>query len=298
MALRDPVSVYVPTNNAEAQLVCNLLNEEGIEAFAMEDVSQAGAFSLGLLPEIHRPQVWVDRSQVEEANDFLKKYEKTSLAPSGKKSADFCYQCGESVSPSAKRCPACNHELDWGDDSREEKHPARRRTGERPTANRSSSSAFDQLRRLKRPIAVLLLMPLILTGGLVGLAFLGSLFPGTTGGVPPGGKPVQHMPSAERRSVVHFTPAAIAKLRAAGSGVGYVRVSVIETDAPTYTYEMKFDDAANVEADYLDRTGLLSVVVDKRSALFLEGTTIDWRTTPDGQEGFHFDNPNADEQPK
>jgi len=58
-------------------------------------------------------------------------------------------------------------------------------------------------------------------------------------------------------------------------------------------YDMKFDDIFDPEADYLDDSDGIKVVVDKRSALFLDRATIDWRTTPDGRQGFHFDNPNA-----
>ncbi|HEV3025768.1 MAG TPA: hypothetical protein VGX76_25015, partial [Pirellulales bacterium] len=61
MALQDPVAVYYAATNAEAQVVRSLLVDAGIEAFAVDDVSVGGTWTLGLIPEIHKPQVWVDR---------------------------------------------------------------------------------------------------------------------------------------------------------------------------------------------------------------------------------------------
>lgn len=62
-------------------------------------------------------------------------------------------------------------------------------------------------------------------------------------------------------------------------------------------YDLKFDDRVSRDDDYLDEQNGIQIVVDKRSALFLEGATIDWQTTPDGRQGFHFDNPNAVKSP-
>src|SRR5512138_1741609 len=42
MPLQDPIAVWTAPSNAEAQLVCELLEEAGIEAFAVEDNSPAG----------------------------------------------------------------------------------------------------------------------------------------------------------------------------------------------------------------------------------------------------------------
>jgi len=57
MPLQNPVAVYNAANNIEAQLICNFLNDAGIEAYLTSDVSQAGTWMFGLLPEIHKPQV-------------------------------------------------------------------------------------------------------------------------------------------------------------------------------------------------------------------------------------------------
>jgi iron-sulfur cluster assembly protein len=48
-----------------------------------------------------------------------------------------------------------------------------------------------------------------------------------------------------------------------------------------------FDEGRDVAEDYDG----LKVVVDKKSAFLLDGTTIDWSDGP--ESGFKFDNPNA-----
>ena len=83
------------------------------------------------------------------------------------------------------------------------------------------------------------------------------------------------------------------------SGARFLRVGVKGNDQMGYSYDLRFDDWADPENDYMGRSEGFRIVVSKRSAPLLEGTTIDWRETAEG-EGFAFDNPNAKpvEQPK
>ena len=71
MGLRDPVAVYNAANNLEAHLVQQALDAADIEAFVIEDVSQVGAWVGGLMPEIHKPQVWVERADIQRAKPVL-----------------------------------------------------------------------------------------------------------------------------------------------------------------------------------------------------------------------------------
>ena len=66
MALEDPVAVYNATNNIEAHLVKMWLVDAGIEAFVLEDLSTAGIWMFGALPEIHKPQVWISKADRSE----------------------------------------------------------------------------------------------------------------------------------------------------------------------------------------------------------------------------------------
>lgn len=74
MALEDPVAVYNAANNPEAHLVKILLTESGVEAFVSEDLSPGGLWMFGTLPEIHKPQVWVSRSDRQRAEPILEQY--------------------------------------------------------------------------------------------------------------------------------------------------------------------------------------------------------------------------------
>jgi hypothetical protein len=131
MPLQEPVAVYTAANNVEAHVVCNILNDEGIEAHVTDDVSQAGVWMFGLLPGIHRPQVWIDRSNVDRAKPILEDYEDRLLerqeadrqnvvAGEATVKAD-CEECGRSsVFPAAQRgtvqdCPHCGAYVDVGD---------------------------------------------------------------------------------------------------------------------------------------------------------------------------------------
>lgn len=131
MALRDPVAVYTAANNNEAQLVGNILNAAGVEAFVTEDVSQIGVWMFGLLPEIHRPKVYVDRASVAEAKVLVEQYDQDSrdrqerdrqqLAESGGAVEVTCEDCGRSSTfpigqaGSIQDCPHCGAYLDVGD---------------------------------------------------------------------------------------------------------------------------------------------------------------------------------------
>ncbi len=132
MRLEHPVAVYNAANNVEAQLICNFLLGAGIEAFAMADVSQVGVWMLGLLPEIHKPQVWVDRDSVAQATEMLQEYERRQserLHPSpttGPEIEALCEECGQtskfpiSLQGRVEDCPRCGKTMDVEDVSSSE----------------------------------------------------------------------------------------------------------------------------------------------------------------------------------
>jgi hypothetical protein len=141
MALRDPVAVYNAANNLEAIFVRDALTAAGVEAYVTEDVSQVGVWAFGLIPEIHKPQVWVDRADVERVNPLLDSFERRAaeLRGSGREGeADgspvetVCEECGHRSSfPASQRgsvqqCPQCGAYLDVG----EEEMPADEEEGE------------------------------------------------------------------------------------------------------------------------------------------------------------------------
>lgn len=125
MPLRDPVSVYNAANNLEAHLLVNALNESGIEAHVTEDVSQVGVWAFGLLPEIHKPQIWIERTEMERAKPVLEGFERrtkelrTSKVGPGDDSIEIvCGQCGAVTAfpsvqlDSVQNCARCGAYVD------------------------------------------------------------------------------------------------------------------------------------------------------------------------------------------
>jgi hypothetical protein len=133
MGLQDPVIAYNAATNVEAQLIKLLLASAGIEAAATEDLSLAGVWMFGVLPEIHKPQVWVSSHDQARAQQILEDYER-ELAERTQASEDqpgaetievVCEDCHRaSTFPSSQRgtvqdCPHCGAYVDVGgaDDS-------------------------------------------------------------------------------------------------------------------------------------------------------------------------------------
>lgn len=62
-------------------------------------------------------------------------------------------------------------------------------------------------------------------------------------------------------------------------------------------YDLRIDSTKLTDSDMLDRQNGFLSVTDAKSAVYLNGASIDWVTEPDGTAGFKFDNPNAAERP-
>ncbi len=71
-----------------------------------------------------------------------------------------------------------------------------------------------------------------------------------------------------------------------------LRVRVVGGGCSGFSYDLKFDDQFDEKADSKSVQHDVTLVVDKKSDLYLDGTTVDFY---DGLEkrGFTFDNPNA-----
>jgi hypothetical protein len=127
MPLDDPIKVYFAANNIEANLLCEMLKNAGIEASPIEDHSQAGTWMGGLVPNLHRPQVWVNRCDEERARSLIADFE--ALASERRHAHErsgsirmTCEHCGAAISFSAalagsvQACPECEEYVDVGDD--------------------------------------------------------------------------------------------------------------------------------------------------------------------------------------
>lgn len=58
-----------------------------------------------------------------------------------------------------------------------------------------------------------------------------------------------------------------------------------------FSYVIQFEDSKPGEKDYTFQTGGISLVVDKKSLIYLNGCTLDWEQTLI-YRGFKFINPN------
>jgi len=131
MGLHDPVAVYNAANNVEALLVQNALRASGIEAYVTEDLTTVGGWVGGLIPEIHKPQVWAERADVERVKPVLDEFERRLAERrhtdsggnlTGPDIEVDCEECGGSATfPAVQRgtvqqCPHCGAYLDVGDE--------------------------------------------------------------------------------------------------------------------------------------------------------------------------------------
>ena len=71
-----------------------------------------------------------------------------------------------------------------------------------------------------------------------------------------------------------------------------LRVGVAGGGCSGFQYSLGFDDKTDASKDQVAEQHGVRIAVDKKSALFLQGTTIDFYTGLD-KRGFTFDNPNA-----
>lgn len=128
MSLKDPIAAYNAESNMEAILVQRFLESEGVEAFATEDNSLVGHWMFGNLPEIHKPQVWINRSDTERVAQLLTEYEHRKIERDAERKAHEpktivvdCEDCGEastfagSLNGTVQDCPRCGSYVDVGD---------------------------------------------------------------------------------------------------------------------------------------------------------------------------------------
>ena len=132
MNFRDPVTVYNAESNIEAHLICNVLESSGISAYVSEDVSVVGLWAMGTLPEIHKPQIWIERADIERARPILDDYEQQAALRRQTNEATIngtdgviieviCEECGKksdfpaSQDGTIQECPACRAYVDVGD---------------------------------------------------------------------------------------------------------------------------------------------------------------------------------------
>lgn len=128
MEIENPVVVYTAASNLEAYDVAEALGLVGISAHVVEDLPAIAAWVGGLNSVIHKPQVWVAKTDLEEARKTVLAFEDRQRA---RRAADLakisrnqtvilatCERCGEESefpvvqSGSVQSCPYCSAYLD------------------------------------------------------------------------------------------------------------------------------------------------------------------------------------------
>ena len=71
-----------------------------------------------------------------------------------------------------------------------------------------------------------------------------------------------------------------------------LRVGIQGGGCSGFQYSLKFDESFDENTDTKYEQHGVTVVIDKKSSLFLDGTTLDFYEGLD-KRGFQFDNPNA-----
>ncbi|REK17305.1 MAG: iron-sulfur cluster assembly accessory protein [Planctomycetota bacterium] len=71
-----------------------------------------------------------------------------------------------------------------------------------------------------------------------------------------------------------------------------LRVRVVGGGCSGFSYDLRFDESFDDKVDSKYEHHGVTVVVDKKSALYLDGTTVDYYEGLE-KRGFTFDNPNA-----
>lgn len=132
MSFKEPYVAYNAGSNIEAHLVCGQLLDAGIDAMVIEDVGQAAVGIAGLIPVVHKPQVWIERADSDRARIVLTNYDERSAKRyaaeqgesgiAGASISVLCEECGKrSEFPSTQKgmvetCPHCAAFVDVGDE--------------------------------------------------------------------------------------------------------------------------------------------------------------------------------------
>lgn len=133
MELKDPVVVYTAASNMQAYDLAEVLGMVNIPAHVVEDLETMAAWVGGINSVIHKPQVWVSRSDEAFARKEIQAYEERQRARRAVDIATIqrnqtiifvtCERCGEESeypviqAGSVQKCPHCSAYLDVDVDS-------------------------------------------------------------------------------------------------------------------------------------------------------------------------------------
>ncbi len=121
----DPVLAYTANDNLELHSVVTWLHSRGVRAYAVEDNCGASLWVFGTISQFHKPQVFVDKADLEEAGELLRQFEakrdtRRRDLDSDQSISSQCEECGatsnfhSSQDGTTQNCPKCNEFMDVG----------------------------------------------------------------------------------------------------------------------------------------------------------------------------------------
>lgn len=132
MEFQDPLKIYTAASNIEAHMIVDVLEGNGIAAFADEDRTGVSVWAFGTISQFHLPNVWIDRSTVVAAAEVIRDFEERKRLRENSEVGSSqivmtCEKCGKVSSFSdnqngtVQECPHCHAymdvgELDWNED--------------------------------------------------------------------------------------------------------------------------------------------------------------------------------------
>ena len=92
--------------------------------------------------------------------------------------------------------------------------------------------------------------------------------------------------------MIKLTEAAAVEVKKSKEDESYLRIAVQGGGCSGFEYKLTLELEYDEEKDTLSNQHGVDVIVDNKSALYLEGTTLDYYTDI-SKRGFVFNNPNA-----
>ena len=92
--------------------------------------------------------------------------------------------------------------------------------------------------------------------------------------------------------MIKLTEAAAVEVKKSKEDDSYLRIAVQGGGCSGFEYKLTLELEYDEQKDTLSNQHGVDVIVDKKSALYLEGTTLDYYTDI-SKRGFVFNNPNA-----
>ena len=129
MNLDGPIAIFTAESNSEAVFLQQLLERAGINAVCVEDNTDVGLSIGGMIPALHKPQVWISRADTEFVSSLLERYEELRESKKALKWANdveqievVCDECDQissfsaSLAGTVQECIRCATFLDVGEE--------------------------------------------------------------------------------------------------------------------------------------------------------------------------------------